>query len=293
VAWTAHDRVGRYRLLSKVGDGRDCEVWDAIDDQSGDRRALKVLRDEVGVLRGHVALMRHEFSVGRGLDHPNVIHIYEFNVVRGATFLVLELFPVPNLKTLSLPKNGGVEAIAFRVHQIAEQAATALGYLHEQGWIHRDVKPDNFLMDRQGMVKMIDLALAERRKAGLGKLFGGRGKVQGTRSYMSPEQIRGKVVDERSDIYSLACMLHELVAGKPPFTGANTEELLNKHLRTLPPPLEASGRDVSPEFAEFIRQMLSKEPAKRPQNMKDVLRILRGMKIFNRTPAEPILKTSG
>ena len=255
--------------------------------------ALKVLRDDAAVLRDQVNLMRHEFTVGRGLDHPNVIHIYEFNVVRGASFLVLELFAAPNLKYLSLPKNGGVEAIAFRVQSIAEQAATALGYLHGQGWIHRDVKPDNFLMDRQGTVKLIDFALAERRKVGLSKLLGGRGKVQGTRSYMSPEQIRGKAVDERSDIYGLACMLHELVAGKPPFTGATTEELLTKHLRNLPPPLEASGRDVSPAFAEFVRQMLAKEPAKRPQAMKDVLRKLRGMKIFNRTPAEPILKTSG
>jgi eukaryotic-like serine/threonine-protein kinase len=288
VAWTAHDRVGRYRLLSKVGDGRSCQVWDAIDDGTGEHRALKILVDAYADDRSQVNLLRHEHSVGQGLNHPQIIRIYDFHATRNGVFLAMELFPAQNVKQLLL--QDGVEGMAYYVPKIFEQAAAGLGYLHGQGWVHRDVKPDNFLMNRQGTVKLIDFALAERRKGALGKMLSGRSKVQGTRSYMSPEQIRGKGVDERSDIYGLACMMHELVAGKPPFTGANTEELLNKHLRNAPPPLEAAGRDVTTEFAELIRQMLSKDPAKRPQTMNDMIRLTRGMKMFNRIPSQPILK---
>ncbi len=106
-------------------------------------------------------------------------------------------------------------------------------------------------------------------------------KIQGTRSYMSPEQIRGKGIDQRSDIYSLACMLHELVAGKPPFTGSSTQDLLTKHLRNPPPPLESTGRDVTGDFGELIRKMLAKNPANRPQTMQDVYKSMRGIKVFN------------
>jgi serine/threonine protein kinase len=109
---------------------------------------------------------------------------------------------------------------------------------------------------------------------------------------MSPEQIRGRGVDERSDIYGLACMLHELAGGKPPFTGQNTQELLTKHLRNAPPPLEAAGRDVTTEFAELVRKMLSKNPAQRPQSMGDVVRALHGLQVFNRIPDRPVAAKS-
>jgi serine/threonine protein kinase len=256
-----------------------------MDDQDQSHRAIKILVDSYAANRDQVNLLKREFSVGRGLDHPHVIHIYDFHQTRTAVYLVMELFPAQNVKQVFL--QSGPEGIAYYVPRIAEQAATSLGYLHEQGWIHRDVKPDNFLMNREGTVKLIDFALAERRKGILGKLISSKTKIQGTRSYMSPEQIRGRGVDERSDIYGLGCMLQELISGKPPFTGGNTQELLTKHLRNAPPPLEAAGRDVTPEFAQLVRKMLAKKPANRPQNMNEVLRGLQSLQVFNRIPAPP------
>ncbi len=185
-----------------------------------------------------------------------------------------------------------MEGIAYYVGKIAEQATASLGYLHSQGWVHRDVKPDNFLMNKAGTVKLIDFAIAERRKGVLGKLFPSRMKIQGTRSYMSPEQIRGKGVDERSDIYGLGCMLFELVAGKPPFTGQSTQELLTKHLRNSPPPLQSAGRDATNEFSDLIRKMLAKEPAARPKSMNDISQLLHGMRVFNRMPPPPVMQAS-
>jgi len=287
---TAHTRVGRYRLLSMVGTGRSCQVWDSIDDDKGEHRALKILVGEYAQNREQKGLLKREFAVGRGLDHPQVIHVYDYQDFRGTVFLVMELFPAQNIKQFFL--QAGVEGIAYYLPRIAEQSAASLEYLHAQGWIHRDVKPDNFLMNKQGTVKLIDFALAERRKGVLGKLFPNRLKIQGTRSYMSPEQIRGRGVDQRSDIYGLGCMLFELVAGKPPFTGQTTQELLTKHLRNPPPPLQSAGRDVTNEFAELIKKMLSKDPAARPQTMHDVSQLFRGLKVFNRNPAPPVMEKS-
>jgi serine/threonine protein kinase len=285
VAWEAHDRVGQYRLLSIVGTGRNCQVWEAIDDSTQERRAIKILEEQFADDREQIALLKREFSVGEGLDHPSVIHIYDFKTLRGAVYLVMELFPAQNIKQFFLQE--GVEGIAPYVPKIVEQSVAGLGYLHSQGWIHRDVKPDNFLMNREGVVKAIDFAITDKKKGGLAQFFSGRGKIQGTRSYMSPEQIRGKGVDERSDIYSLGCMFHELIAGKPPFTGQNTQELLTKHLQNSPPPLEASGRDVTSEFADLVRKMLAKKPENRPQSMPEVQRSLRAMQVFNRILSLP------
>jgi serine/threonine protein kinase len=274
-----------------VGTGRSCQVWDAIDDQTRERRALKILTDAYASEREQVGLLKREFAVGRGLDHPQVIHVYDYQNHRGTIYLVMELFPAHNIKQFFL--QAGVEGLAPYMPRIAEQSAGSLEYLHTQGWIHRDVKPDNFLMNRDGTVKLIDFALAERQKGALARLFPSRMKIQGTRSYMSPEQIRGKGVDQRSDIYGLACMLHELIAGKPPFTGASTQELLTKHLRNPPPSLESVGRDVTSEFGEFIRKMLSKNPASRPQTMSDVSKAMRGMKVYNRPPVAPTAPAAG
>lgn len=281
---SAHDRLGRYRLARLIGQGRHCEVWDVVDEETGDRRALKVLASSLAKDREQLGLLKHEFAVGRGLDNPNVIHLYDFCNHRGTVFVVMELFAAQNLKQLLLQ---GVEYVAPWMPKIVEQSAAGLGYLHSQGWIHRDVKPDNFLVDGEGRVKLIDFALAERRKGALAKLFAGRGKVQGTRSYMSPEQIRGQPVDNRSDIYGLGCMLYELVAGKPPFTGQNTQELLTKHLSSSAPSLEASGRDVTPEFAKLVRKMMAKKPADRPDSMEEIVRASRSMQVFNRIPSAP------
>jgi eukaryotic-like serine/threonine-protein kinase len=280
-----HKQIGPYRLLSKIGDGRSCEVWEAIDDIEQLRRALKVLRPAYAKDRNQVDLLKQEFAVGRGLNHPQVIHIYDFRVLRGTVFLAMEVFRSHNLKEwLHDQKIDGIAPFASRIF---EQTAIALGYLHSQGWIHRDVKPDNFLMNREGTVKLIDFAIAEKSKGTLGKFFAGRSKIQGTRSYMSPEQIRGRGVDARSDIYGLGCMFHELIAGKPPFTGQNTQELLTKHLQNPPPPLESTGRDVTSEFAELVRKMLAKDPAQRPQSMNDVLKALKNLKVFIRMPQPP------
>ncbi len=275
------DYVGSFRLLNLIRAGKTCEVWEVMNDSKGERLAIKLLRGEASRDREEVAFLKHESEVGRTLDHPQVIKIFGFGKDRDNVYLSMELFAAPNLKQLI---NQGVESLAPLAGECIRKSAEGLSYFHSQGWIHRDVKPDNFLMNPHGDVKLIDFALAARPKRGLARLFSLKSKIQGTRSYLSPEQIRGQSLDERADIYSFGCMIHELLGGKPPYTGNSTNDLLTKHLRAPIPPLQAANRNVSDDFAHLVRRLLAKKPEERPQSMADFLSEFRHVEVFKVPP---------
>ena len=165
---------------------------------------------------------------------------------------------------------------------ILKQAATALAFMNAKGWVHRDVKPDNVLVNSAGEVRIIDFAIAHRieKPSLVGKLLRRKGKAQGTRSYMSPEQIRGKALDRRADIYSFGCMMFELLTGRLPFTGNTENELLNKHLRSAPPAMEGVNPNVTIECSQLVKRMLAKEPGKRPESMEEVVETVKAGKVF-------------
>src|SRR6056297_1462473 len=174
------------------------------------------------------------------------------------------------------------------LNKIVEQAAEGLYYMHTKKWVHRDVKPDNYLVSREGVTKLIDFTIAEQKKTGLAKLFHrSGGTVQGTRSYMAPEQIRGKLCDQRTDVYSFGCVLFELATGKPPFTGQSPNDLLSKHLNASIPSASAYNNNVTKEFAEIIRKMMAKRPDQRPDTMWEFLKAFRSMEIFKKRPKPP------
>jgi serine/threonine protein kinase len=268
--------VGSHRLLKEIGVGRHCFVWDAMVDSRGERRAVKVL---VKPDKEQMAMMRHEYEVGRNMKHANVVQIFEYSTFQETCYLAMEYFPSINIKQKMLQKQD--DKLLPLVPSILQQAALGLAYFHDHGWIHRDIKPDNYLINEQGKVKLIDYALAVRKTGLLGRLFGGSGKnIQGTRSYMSPEQIRGAAIDNRSDIYSFACFAFELTTGRLPFTGSTTNELLNKHLRSAPPPMEAHNKNVTSGFSQLVKKMLAKNPKERPPTMSEVATELKTHGVF-------------
>ncbi|MBX9787736.1 MAG: serine/threonine protein kinase [Pirellulales bacterium] len=281
---TVQDKIGPYRLLNLVMTGQTSQVWEVMHDAKQERFALKMLLPDHRQDREHVGYMKHEAAVGASLRHPRVIRIDEYDNFRGIPFLIMEFFPHPNMKTLI--RRGG-DSWAWLVPKIVEQAAEGLAYFNECGWVHRDVKPENFLVTPEGEVRLIDFALAEKRKSGLAKLFAGKSKIQGTRSYMSPEQIRGKLLDQRADVYSFGCTLYELLAGKPPFTGGSSNELLNKHLSAPPPSVDAANRNITPEFASLIKRMLAKPPEKRPESLDQFLQEFHSLRVFKQAPRPP------
>lgn len=281
---SSQDLLGSYRLLNVVMTGQTSQVWEVIDDAKAQRFALKVLLSDFRHVREHVAFLKNEYFVGKALQHPRVIRIYEFGADKISPYLVMELYPHPNMKQLL---RRGIDQIGHLVPQVIGQAAEALAYFNDQGWVHRDIKPDNFLVSPKGEVKLIDFAMATKPKTGLAKLFAFKTKTQGTRSYMSPEQIRGQALDTRADVYSFGCSVFELVGGRAPFTGVSSTDLLTKHLKSPPPPLAAANSNVTPEFADLVRRTLAKRPEDRPESAGEFLREFRTLRVFKEMPKPP------
>jgi serine/threonine protein kinase len=151
--------------------------------------------------------------------------------------------------------------------------------------VHRDVKPENFLVSETGQVKLIDFGLAIRPPTGwLAKILPAKSKRQGTPSYMSPEQIRAAALDQRADVYSFGCVMYELVAGAPPFTGSSQDDLFGKHLKSAPPPLEAADGNVTPDFVNLVKRCLSKDASGRPASVQGVLEEFRKMRMYRVFP---------
>lgn len=274
--------IGDCRLVRIIRAGVTCQVWEAV--RNDERVAVKLLQPEVRTDRVEINYLKHEYEVAHGLDHPNVIKIFDFETDHGISFLPMEFHGGRNLKMLI---RLGIETYAFMNQLIIRNAAAGMQCLHEHGWVHRDIKPDNFLVDEAGDVKLIDFALASRVASGLSKWLPFRSKVQGTRSYMSPEQIRGKPLDARSDIYSFGCTLYELISGKLPFTGSNPEDLLRKHIAAPVPTLAAANKNVTPDFNNLVGSMMAKNPDQRPSTMKEFLGRLGALRIYRVQPKPP------
>ncbi len=278
------DFLGPYRLARLIRLGSVCQVWEAIEESSNQRFALKVLRPEQRGNKEELAYLKWEYEVGSKLNHKSIIHIKDFVTNADTPFLVLELFSELNVK---MALRRGPEMIAYLVDKIFLQTAEALFFLHSKGFIHCDVKPDNVLLDRNGDIRLIDFTIANKKKTGLGKIFGTKPKLRGTRSYMSPEQIRQQHLDERADVYSLGCMFFEILTGKLPFTAVSPNELLSKHLSAPIPSAVVYNENVSPEFNSVLRSMMAKDPKDRPSSMWEVVKAVKGVKIFNRPPRLP------
>ena len=280
----SRDFLGPYRLARLIRVGSTAEVWEAIEDHSQDRFALKVLKPSLQADKAEIALLKHEYNVAKDLSSPRIVKVIEYREEQGRPFLVLELFSELNMKQAL---RRGPDSLAFMLDKIVEQAAEGLYYMHTKNWIHLDIKPDNFLVSREGDVKLIDFTIAEKKKSGLGKLFHSSKMAKGTRSYMAPEQIRKKVCDERTDVYAFGCVLYELCTGKPPYTGDTPNDLLSKHLTASIPSPIVHNDNVTREFADIVKSMMSKKPDDRPPSMWEFLKMVRATQIFKKRPRKP------
>src|SRR5262249_51088419 len=153
-------------------------------------------------------------------------------------------------------------------------------FMNAQGWVHRDVKPDNMLVNSAGEVKLIDFGLAQRIPRGLARTFWIKKRSAGTLSYISPEQIRGAALDGRADVYSFGASAYELAAGRPPFRGSSGGDLLTKQIREKPVSPEVYNPDVTKEFGELVLRMLAKKREDRPKDFHEVLIAMRSLRVF-------------
>src|SRR5262245_17732287 len=260
--------------------GQTSQVWEVVELSSHRHFAMKLLLPEHSNNPAHRAMLFHEAAVGKQMAHPNVIRIVNFNKDPKNPYFVMDFFPSGSMKLRLIRKQ--TDFIREHSHSIFKQAATGLAYMNASGWVHRDVKPDNMLVNSAGELRLIDFALAKRveKPSFFGKLFRRKGKAQGTRSYMSPEQIRGEPLDGRADIYSFGASCYEIATGRPPFRAATNQELLTKHIAEKPYSPQMYNADVTDDFAALVLRMLAKKREDRPKTFHDVLMGLRSIKVY-------------
>jgi serine/threonine protein kinase len=171
-----------------------------------------------------------------------------------------------------------------RVHTVLKQTAEALAYMHEKGWAHRDVKPENILVNKSGEVRLIDFALTKKIPSGLGKLFAGKPPREGTYSYISPDVILRLAPSAQADVYSFGVTCYELATGRQPFRANTPVELLQKHMADRPLPLTLHNKNITPEFNDLVLKMLAKKPAERMQDLREFSSRMSRIKVYKDDP---------
>jgi serine/threonine protein kinase len=281
----AEETIAGYRLLKLMWSGQTSQVWEVVEGFSLRHFAMKLLLHErAGELAERRAFL-HEAEVGKELAHANIIRIVQCGM-KPEPYILMEYFPAGNLRIRIQRKE--TDFLHKNAHSILMQAATALAFMHSHGWVHRDVKPDNMLVSAAGQLRLIDFALARRIPTFWARMFWRRARPQGTRSYMSPEQIRDLPLDGRADIYSFAASAFELVTGRPPFRANNMQDLLHKHLLEKPVTPRQLNPDVTPEFADLVLLMLAKKREARPRDFHEVLQRLRPLRVLNNVVQNPV-----
>ena len=284
-------RVGGYQILSLLGRGGMGEVHLALDARLGRKVALKLLPAGFTADAGRVRRFEQEARSASALNHPNILTIYEIGEAPaedgGTHYIAAEYVEGETLRRrmAGAPDKKMEPAEAL---DVATQMAAALAAAHEAGIVHRDIKPENVMLRPDGLVKVLDFGLAKLAEPSVAHLDGQvptvtgistePGVVMGTPSYMSPEQARGEKVDARADLFSLGVVLYEMVAGRAPFAGRTSGEVIAAILRDEPPPLALVAPDAPPELERVIGKALRKDRAERYQDTKDLLADLKGLR---------------
>lgn len=282
--------LGRYRVGVLLGQGGMGDVYRAEDLELHRAVALKVLPARVTGDAERLTRFTQEARAASALNHPHLVSIYEIGQARIADapvhFIAMELVPGETLRQVFTARRTSLS----RLLKYAAQAADALAAAHTAGIVHRDLKPENLMIAEGGYAKVLDFGLAklqgDMEPAAIGdgetrtiaSPATAPGLVMGTAGYMSPEQAQGLPVDQRTDVFSLGCILYEAAAGVRPFAGASTVDTLHKIIHDQPQPISAITPGSPPELNRIIRKCLAKSPDERYQSMRDVALDLRELR---------------
>jgi serine/threonine-protein kinase len=277
-------QLGGYRLLRRLGRGSMAEVY--LAEQSSLRRkvAVKVLKSHLASDNTYVKRFHHEAQAAASLVHANIVQIHEVGYEGGVHFIAQEYVEGRNLKQQIVNK-GTVDA-AMGV-TVMRQVAAALYKAGQHGIVHRDIKPENIMLARTGEVKVADFGLARLTDGDAALNLTQIGITMGTPLYMSPEQVEGRRLDPRSDIYSLGVTCYHMLAGVPPFRGDTALSVAVAHLKQQPERLETHRGDLPVGLCRIIHKMLAKDPSARYATARDLLRDLRDLNVEGLDDAWP------
>src|SRR5438045_3900046 len=239
--------AGRYLLLDKIGEGGAAVVYRARDQRLDRIVAIKLLRPQFTTAEASRKRFLNEARTAAGLNHPNVVDIYDFGEgPDGSMFIAMQYVEGQNFKDI-LQRRGRMTAADLIA--IIPQVCHALTAAHSRGLIHRDVKPQNIMIDKQGNVRLTDFGIV---KALSGPELTQTGMTFGTAAYLSPEQATGEPIGPASDVYALGCVMYEMLTGSPPFTGDNPAVVAYKQVWEQPRPLHEWAPEVSPALESII-----------------------------------------
>jgi serine/threonine-protein kinase len=286
--------IGHYQILSRLGSGGMGEVFLALDTKLDRKVALKVLPDNVASQKDRMRRFIQEAKTASALNHPNIVTIHEIDQADSIHLIATEYIDGVTLRQR-------IREAPMKLHEVLDvaiQVARALSAAHSAGIIHRDIKPENIMIRRDAIVKVLDFGLAKLTERALTDSVDAEaptqavvrtepGVVMGTAIYMSPEQARGVQVDARTDIFSLGVLIYEMVTGRLPFDGSNSNEIIASILGDKDPlPLTRYAREVPSELERIAAKALAKEREERYQSAKDLLIDLRHLKKHLEVEAE-------
>ena len=270
-------RLGHYQLISLLGAGGMGEVYLAEDTRLKRQVAVKLLPAELTGNQDRLRRFEQEARAASALNNPNIITIHEIGQIDGLNFIVTEFIGGETLRE----RMATARMILPVVLDVATQAASALAAAHAAGIVHRDLKPENIMVRPDGLIKVLDFGLAkltepptanvDSEASTVARVDTKMGSVMGTAQYMSPEQARGLNVDARTDIFSLGVVLYEMLAGRVPFAGETTADIISVLLQKEPQPLSTLAPEVPAELQHIVSKALRKDKDERYQTVKSLL----------------------
>jgi len=256
--------IGTYRIEEEIGRGGMGVVYRATKTDTGNTVALKVLSREFALDPAYVRRFKRETEALARLDHPNIVRIHHVGEDRGVHYYAMDFVEG---RSLGAMLNAGERFGIERALDIAVDVASALGHAHRAGIVHRDIKPGNILLARDGRPRLTDFGIARLTYA---TRMTQTGDIVGTPEYMSPEQAKGAAVEAPSDVYSLGVVMYELLAGRVPFEGATALEIIKKHQYQEAENIKDFNRAIHDGLARIVMRMLAKEPNERYKSAEQV-----------------------